>query len=41
MPKKARKKDEVTWREAIDIAAKEVKDVLDELREYDLREGSE
>ena len=37
MPKKTRKKKEVTWREAIDIAAKKIKDVLDELREYDLR----
>lgn len=37
MSKKARKKNEVTWKEAIDIAAKKIKDVLNELREYDLR----
>ena len=36
MPKKTRKKD-MSWKEVIDLTAKKIKDVLDELREYDRR----
>ena len=37
MPKKTRKKKELGWNEAALIVFKKIKDILDELREYDLR----